>query len=259
MLRDFAQITANDEIAPGLFLMRIISPGIASNWIPGQFIHILPPIPDNRPLMLRRPISILSSNNNEVDFIYRTVGEGTSLISHMKVGEIVDVIGPLGMGFLDIPANPGKHILVGGGVGAPPMIALARYLHRKGLDVEFYQGARNTPDLILHKALEKEPYKYFSTTEDGSTGHKGLVTQILPDPSSQIAAAYACGPMGMMKAVLKWRGDNRFPYFVSMENKFGCGVGVCLGCSIPTANGYYIRVCRNGPVFDADLIDWKHL
>ena len=259
MLRENCEITANDNFSEGLFYMRIFFPGVSQKWIPGQFLHILPPVLGNRPPMLRRPVSILSSDGDNVEIVYRVVGEGTRLISNVRVGESLDIIGPLGNGFVDIPESSGKHILIGGGVGAPPMIALARQLHESGKEVEFYQGAKDSSDLILNDDMEKSEFIYFATTEDGSTGHKGMVTDILPAPSGEIAAVYSCGPLPMMKAVLEWRGKSEFKFYVSIENKMGCGVGVCLGCAVPTTNGKYVKVCKSGPVFNADDLDWDKL
>jgi dihydroorotate dehydrogenase electron transfer subunit len=259
MLRENATITMNDSLGANLFRMRIKSNGIASSWIPGQFLHILPPVTD-RPQMLRRPISIYSSTNDEVEFIFRIEGDGTKLISEQKAGDKLDVIGPLGHGFDQIPDSDGVHILVGGGVGAPPMIALADFLFKLGKKVELYQGARNSADLILNEELSKKGFVYRTTTEDGSIGTKGLVTSILPDPDkTRIACAYACGPIGMMKSVLKWRGNAGFPYYVSVENKLGCGIGVCLGCSVPSIDGSYVKTCKDGPVFNADTLDWNRM
>ncbi|MCD6218349.1 dihydroorotate dehydrogenase electron transfer subunit [bacterium] len=259
MLRENAEIISNDNIGAELFSMRVKSSAIARNWRPGQFVHILPPVNTGKPPMLRRPISILASQNDEFEFIYRVAGEGTSLISQMKPSDTLDIIGPLGNGFDNIPDSQGLHILIGGGVGAPPMIALARLLHEKKLDVEFYQGAKDASDLILNNEMENSEFKYHVTTEDGSIGHKGLVIDILPENTKQIAAVYACGPIGMMKAILKWRDNAGFPYFVSIENKMACGIGVCLGCSAPTVDGKYIRTCIDGPVFNADILDWEKI
>ncbi len=259
MHRENAEIISNKNLTAGLFSMRIKSSAIARDWRPGQFVHVLPPVNAGKPPMLRRPISILDSQNDEFEFIYRVAGEGTSLISQMKSGDTLDIIGPLGNGFDKIPDSTGSHILIGGGVGAPPMIALARFLHNNKLDVEFYQGAKDTSDLILNTEMEKSEFKYRVTTEDGSIGHKGLVVDILPDNSEQIVAVYACGPIGMMKAILKWRDNAGFPYFVSIENKMACGIGVCLGCSVPTVDGKYIRTCVDGPVFEADTLDWDKI
>jgi dihydroorotate dehydrogenase electron transfer subunit len=259
MLRENATITLYESLGANLFRMRIKSDGIASSWIPGQFLHILPPVTE-RPPMLRRPISIYSSTTDEVEFIFRVEGDGTKLISECKVGDKLDVIGPLGHGFNQIPDTDGAHILVGGGVGAPPMIALANFLFKLGKKVELYQGARNTGDLILNEELSRKGFVYRIASEDGSIGTKGLITSILPVPSkTQIACAYACGPIGMMKAILNWRGNAGFPYYVSVENKLGCGIGVCLGCSVPSIDGSYVKTCKDGPVFNADMLDWNRM
>ena len=259
MHRDIAEIKSNKNIGIELFSMRVISSTIAQNWIPGQFVHALPTTDSSRPPMLRRPFSILASIEDEFEFIYRVTGEGTSLLSKMQSGEVLDVIGPLGNGFDNIPDSDGKHILIGGGVGAPPMIAHARLLHDRKLDVELYQGAKDSNDLILNNELESSDLKYHVTTEDGSIGHTGLVVDILPDPTDKIAAVYACGPIGMMKAIKTWRGDAKFPYFVSVENKMACGVGVCLGCSVPTIDNKYVLTCKDGPVFNADTLNWDKI
>jgi dihydroorotate dehydrogenase electron transfer subunit len=181
------------------------------------------------------------------------------LLADSTPGGTLDIIGPLGNGFEIEPSKKGRYILIAGGVGIPPILALVRLLISQNLKIEFYYGSRDRDTLIFHDALLSMPIKYYFATDDGSLGHRGFVSEILPDDKSNIACVYACGPLDMLKAILTWCGRESFRYFASIENRMGCGVGVCLGCSIPTADGGYKLTCRDGPVFDADMVSWDKL
>ena len=259
MHREIAEIIVNEPLGDGHYFMRIHAPKISQSWIPGQFINILPPVKAGRPPILRRPISILGSGQDNLEFVYRVRGCGTEILSKLTKGGTLDITGPLGNGFKNIPGGQGKHVLIAGGVGAPPVIALAKHLMSMGLEVDLYQGAQNRNGLIFHENLKTEKLKYICTTEDGSVGRKGLISELLPSNFKGILCVYACGPIGMLKAIFKWRKGASFKYFVSIETKMGCGVGVCLGCSIPTVDGNYVLACKDGPVLDADLVDWNKL
>lgn len=259
MFRELAEIQSNELISKGHYLIRLHAPRISSTWAVGQFVNVLSSCCDGHPPMLRRPFSIYNSDGEVVEFIYRIVGVGTQVLSGLQAGQKLDVIGPLGKGF-ELPKDrDGIYVLVCGGVGAPPIIALARLMLECGFDFEFYFGARDSDSLIFHDYIKNMPFKSFFATEDGSVGYNGFISDILPKERGRIACVYACGPMEMLRAVNVWRERLSLKYYASVESKMGCGVGVCLGCSVPSKNGKYLLACHDGPVFNADVIDWSKI
>jgi len=252
-------LVRHEETKPGHFEARIAAPEIARTALPGQFLHIRCS-PADAPL-LRRPISISRIGRAEgwVEFVYRVVGEGTLLLSRAKPGEELDVMGPLGTPFRADAGTDARHILVGGGVGIPPMLALAEHLWdaREAGRVEVLLGGR-TADLVLceddFRGLGVEPRV---STDDGSLGRAGLVTELLDAALRQGGErrVYACGPVPMLRAVDNVCRAHGVPCQVSFEARMACGVGACLSCVIPTSTGYQ-RVCTEGPVFPSEDVVW---
>lgn len=212
--------------------------------------------------LLGRPISILGEDEarSEVRFLIKAVGEGSRLLHALKPGETVQVIGPLGNHFpLSGWDARSPVILVGGGVGVPPMVYLARRLSENGAGISFCQGARTKEDLLLLDELEEIGVTPHIATDDGSIGHQGLVTELL---SSELeyepGAVFACGPEAMLRAVARLcRG--KAPCFVSLEAAMGCGYGVCLSCVTRVMDGGQVvnrRICKEGPVFEAKELPW---
>jgi len=278
-----AEVVERIDLAPahpGHFQIVLEAPWVAERAQPGQFIHVLP---QSAELMLRRPFSIMAVNQSEgsVTIVFRVIGEGTSILSRESAGRILDIIGPLGNGF---PVNPDRPaLLVGGGIGIPPLVFLAEKLIKSGLDVNpdgeksvrVFLGWRDLTLVCLDKfrALGLRPViaigdrfhafvRQLMTPafEDGSEGVPGMVTDALNAGHSfrKRTVVYACGPIPMLAAVAKWSKDRDFECWVSMENKLGCGIGACLGCSIPIrdseGNVHYERVCCDGPAFDASRV-----
>jgi dihydroorotate dehydrogenase electron transfer subunit len=263
-----AEVVERIDLAPahpGHFRIVLEAPWVAERAQPGQFIHVLP---QSAELMLRRPFSIMAVNRSEgsVTIVFRVIGEGTSILSRESAGRILDIIGPLGNGFpmrTDRPA-----VLVGGGVGIPPLVFLAESLIGGGLSsrpedeksIRVFLGARDLPTLVCLDDFRKIGIRPAIATEDGSEGVPGTVTDALNAGHSfrKKTVVYACGPIPMLAAVAKWSKDRDFECWVSMENKLGCGIGACLGCSIPIrdseGNVHYERVCCDGPAFDASHV-----
>ena len=238
---------------PGHFRMTLDSPWLAENSRPGQFVHILPPDTND---MLRRPFSIESVDvsKKHVTIFYRVVGEGTKLLSGAAPDDMLDIIGPLGNGFpieLDRPA-----VLVGGGVGIPPLVFLASKLKNPLV----FLGAKNSGELVCVEEFGAIGITPILATEDGSAGFKGFVTGALDDyrEFDKDSIVYACGPVPMLAEVAQWSKSRDYRCWVSLENKLGCGIGACLGCSIPirddSGDVHYERVCYDGPVFDASIV-----
>jgi len=219
------------------------SPEIARQAKPGQFVMIY--LNDSERL-LPRPISICDADktNCTVTLIYAVVGTGTKIISNWPAGKDVQIMGPLGNGF-DL-ANIKSATLVGGGLGAPPMVFLQKELARMSIQARVCLGFRQKNAIADYFT---NPY---IATDDGSQGHMGTVLDILPDLKSPI---YACGPRPMLKALAQHAATRGIPCFVSMEAHMACGVGACKGCVVKTTNSYWL-CCSWGPVFDAKDIDW---
>ena len=263
-LRLFAEVVERHDLAPehpSHIQLSLAAPSIAERARPGQFVHVLPP---SVKLILRRPFSLLSTDpaRGLIAILFRVVGEGTRLLAASGAGDSLDIIGPLGNGFPIGRAGPA--LIVGGGVGIPPLVFLTEsLLLQRGspADVRVHLGAKDRAALICtdeFRALGIEP---ILATEDGSAGLQGLVTDALPGPKESMppkTVIYACGPIGMLKAVARWASDRALTCYVSLENKLACGIGACLGCSIPVRSDdrsiRYERVCCDGPVFEAGRV-----
>lgn len=240
------------------------APEIASQARAGQFVHLRVNRRSSDPL-LRRPISILLADPQagEVRLLVRKVGRGTELLAEMAEGAAVDLLGPLGNGF-DLP-QPGRDILlVAGGVGVAPLIYLADVLQQAhdNFRVRGLFGGASQQHLPLWTEFAGRCEEFYVSTEDGSAGEQGLVTDLL---TTQLArgdaqAVYTCGPRPMMAAVARQCAEAGLPCYASLEQWMGCGVGACLGCVVPgTGDREFVRVCKDGPVFKADEIAWEKL
>ena len=238
------------EIAPGIFDLVVLFPQAAQIARPGQFAQFLVP-----GKTLRRPISIcgIDREAGTLRFVFQVRGEGTRELSRILPEETVNLLAPLGKGF-----EPGgtfhRAVLVGGGIGVPPLLAAAEQL---GESAVLAAGFRSADGVILVKDFEALGCRTLVATDDGSAGHHGPVTELLRD--LPFDAAFACGPKPMLRAVAGIARERGVPCWVSMEERMACGIGACLGCAIKLRgeNGaYYGHVCKDGPVFDAGQIVW---
>ena len=267
-LHELCRLTAAQSVAPGYILATLEAQAIGPVARPGQFVHVLT---DPAGELLRRPFSIQDARQRpvgvwEIELLYSVIGEGTRLFSERAVGGLIDCLGPQGHQW-PVEARPGERVaLVGGGVGVPPLVFLAKEMQTRGIQVDFYQGARRAELLLMTDRIREFGATQHLATDDGSQGHKGFVTQLLPPiGDAPYAAIYACGPLPMLQALGRWAGcltpgDNpRIPVYLSFENKMGCAVGACLGCVIPMRSGSYDRVCTEGPIFRAEAVDFQKL
>ena len=220
---------------------------------PGQFAELR--IDQTPTVVLRRPISVhsFSAEKNEIGFLVQIVGDGTKWLGSLKAGDKVNTLLPLGNGFTMPTTSGGRYLLVGGGVGSAPLYYLAEQLKKNGNDFVILIGARAAKDLYrrdAYEALGRVEY----TTEDGSLGEKGYVTNhsVLAEKFDGI---FTCGPKPMMLAVAKYARENNIPCEVSLENKMACGLGACLCCVEDTKEGHRC-VCTDGPVFSIDELKW---
>lgn len=211
---------------------------------PGQFVNI-----KIDGLFLRRPISVCDRTDNELTIIYKVVGKGTDEMSRMQEGTVLDVLIGLGNGY-DLTVSGKKPLLLGGGVGVPPMYMLAKKLIEQGKSVSVILGFNTTSEVFYENEFKALGCDVTVTTADGSYGKKGFVTDALPDNYSYF---YCCGPEAMLKAVFKaTKTSGQF----SFEERMGCGFGACMGCSCKTVTGYK-RICKDGPVLKKEEILWE--
>ena len=230
------EIQSNEQIAKNVYRMQLC--GDTAGILPGQFVNIRV-----QGQFLRRPISVCNIADGILTIIYKVVGVGTEAMSHLPVGTQLDVLTVLGNGY-DLTKAGDAPLLVGGGVGVPPMYMLARQLREAGKKVRVILGFNTKDEVFYEEEFRALGCDVTVTTVDGSHGVKGFVTNALDGKQSYY---YTCGPLPMIKALLQAAGTNGE---VSMEERMGCGFGACMGCTIQTTKGPK-RVCKEGPVFAA--------
>jgi len=252
MLQESVLIEKNEEVGPGLYYLRLKTQDMAEQAHPGQFIHIsLGTIYDP---LLRRPMSILNAQEDSLSVLYQVVGRGTKIMTRFRPGDFIDVLGPLGRGF-DLEDSK-KHLLIGGGVGAAPLVFLAHQLKRKGGEIKFFLGMREE-ELIFIKELLPPGVEFYSSHENSPRGEAKQVTDLLPPHLEQEnkTSLYCCGPEGMYREIAKICAEcGEFSVQVSIDRRMGCGVGTCLGCAVkikkpPREELQIVRACVEGPVF----------
>lgn len=238
------KILANDEIAKDTFKMTLDAALLDTPVEAGTFFNLTVP---NAKYILKRPISIFSVDleNQAISLIYKIMGDGTRVLSKMRAGDLIEVMGPLGQGF-PIQDDSHKILLIGGGVGVPPLYELGCRLKAAGKQVTAVLGFRDR-DSVFCEAEFKELGQTIICTDDGSYGYHGLVTGAVLQHELQFDTVYACGPALMLKAVdLAYRDTKRG--YLSFEERMACGIGACYGCMTQTKAGLK-RVCKDGPVF----------
>jgi len=261
-----ARIASNEKVREYFHRMSLVSPYLAKTAKPGQFVEVRCAKGVNP--LLRRPLGIHRITSDGVDVLYEVVGKGTGLLSQKGQGEELGIIGPLGKGFIIDPAAD-ISILVAGGIGVAPMMALAEELKAKGRQiVHVLIGARKASHVLCEREFRSLGCKVRISTDDGSKGYKGLVTDPLRKllaeskvdtflPDFRRVTIYACGPTGMLRAVSGIAQELGIKCQVSLEERMACGVGICLGCPVKVRpTGEYKMVCKDGPVFDSTEIAW---
>lgn len=226
---------------------------------PGQFYMLS--AGDGRDTYLPRPFSVYRTfSPRRLSFLFRVVGPGTVALAALKARDRLQAMGPLGHGF-PLPEVPGRSLLVGGGVGVPPLWSLARALLQAGSQVTALIGARTKSGLLAQAELLALGAQVLTATDDGSQGHHGPVTDLLDGLEAQ--SLYACGPEPMLRAVQSFASRRPLPStYLALEAAMACGYGVCLGCAVERRTpdpelgpyGAYVRVCREGPVFRWDEV-----
>ena len=236
------KVAENMQIAENVFKMVLEHPELEDQK-PGQFVDI-----KVDGLYLRRPISVCESYPGFVVIIYKVVGKGTDQLSRIRKRETLDVLTGLGNGY-DLSKAGDAPLLLGGGVGVPPLVLLARKLREQGKEVTAVLGFNTEAEIFGENIFRGLGCRTTVTTADGSHGVKGFVTDALPENYSYF---YTCGPEPMLKAV--WKATKTSGQF-SFEERMGCGFGACMGCSFQTVNGSK-RICRDGPVLRKEELPW---
>lgn len=238
------QIIENAKIAPNVFLMDLAG-DTSMLKAPGQFCQIAIP-----GFYLRRPISVCDWDENGMTLIYKAIGQGTDALSRMETGDTLDILNGLGNGY-DPALCDQKPLVIGGGVGVPPLYALTKALLAAGKQPTVILGFNKAEEVFLLDSFEDLGVETVLTTADGSAGLRGFVTDAMPGKENR--CVYACGPLPMLKAVYKKSVCPTGQY--SLEERMACGFGACMGCTIQTKNGPK-RVCRDGPVFRKEELPW---
>lgn len=249
-----AKVLSQKEIAPQIFDC-LIETSLAAQAKPGQFICIYP---KDKSTLLPRPISICEVNEEKTALrvVYRIAGQGTEEFSGYQAGEAIEILGTLGNGFPYERAEGKRVFLMGGGIGIPPILQLAKQLQA---DKQIVAGYRDNK-LFLKEDLEKYG-KLFIATEDGSVGTRGNVMDAIAENALQADMIFACGPMPMLRAIKKYAEEQNIPAYISLEEHMACGVGACLGCVVKTkeidhhSHVHNARICTDGPVFEAKEVD----
>jgi dihydroorotate dehydrogenase electron transfer subunit len=275
-------IIFNRKVAAHYYKMRIRCPAIACKAKPGQFVMVR--VTEAFDPLLRRPLSIHRVCSGQdtaktkkspacIELLYRSVGKGTYILSKKQKGDSIDLTGPLGNGF-SIDNNLQTAVLVAGGIGVAPLLSLAQKLKgSRGTNpvkttLMALLGGKTSADILCRTDLRKLGAKVAVSTEDGSSGTKGLVTDLLTGFFEELSPVnrkglclYGCGPLPMLRALAEFADRQNLPCQVSLETRMACGVGACLGCSVPArSNGgrlpAFQRACKEGPVFDSSIVLW---
>ncbi|HSL34529.1 MAG TPA: dihydroorotate dehydrogenase electron transfer subunit [Candidatus Limnocylindrales bacterium] len=278
-----SELVESREILPGQWLQSFHAPHLASGSRAGQFVHVR--TGDYSGLVLRRPFSINTADpaTGIVTIHFRTIGRGTEWFTRLRPGDAIDMLGPLGRPF-EVDARSQHLLLIAGGLGMAGVRHLADEAIRDGRQVTLLFGAAGARDVYPSSLLPDE-VEYVIATDDGSVGRRGFVTELVPEYEAWADQAFACGPAPMLAALARLavgrrqrlgvaklgrkRGAGRVDPMgspaarrksflqVSMEQNMGCAVGACLGCVVMGVSGQPQRVCREGPVFASDEIDWE--
>jgi dihydroorotate dehydrogenase electron transfer subunit len=252
--------------------MTVVASGIAEQTRPGQFVAVAVS-GDDGSMLLRRAFSIYQVADRgvyggTVEFVFAVAGKGTAWLARRRAHDPIDVVGPLGRPF-KLPAQPARCVLVGGGYGAAPLFMLSDALRKRGCRVDFVLGAANADRLFGALDAKRMAASVAFTTDDGSYGERGRVSDVLPEVIERTRAevVYACGPMAMLAAVQRVAGEAYagagIPAQVAVEESMACGIGVCMTCVLPVVGDdgetRMVRSCIDGPVFAGDRIRWDAL
>jgi dihydroorotate dehydrogenase electron transfer subunit len=283
-----AQIGFNRPLSAAYRHLGVVAPGFPRSFTPGQFVMLRPPfIADPflpRAFSIYRSVPVTDSAASVVEILYKVLGKGTQYLAQMDPGQAVEVLGPLGNTFT-VPETLETAVLVAGGIGVPPIAALALELGKGQRRLEVFLGGKTADDILCVEDFETIGADLHITTEDGSKGTRGLITDLLDSfltsvgdqatrqlgnqegPNRPIAQSpnrlsiFTCGPPGMLAAVARMAEERGLPCQTSVEANMACGFGACMGCAIETRSKgpgpSYKLVCKDGPVFDSRDVVWR--
>ncbi len=242
-------VKENEHLSGKTWLLRLEASQIAQEVRGGHFLML--EVSKTYDPMGRRAFAVGDVRGEELLIFYDVVGRGTKLMTELKPGDRVSSFGPLGKRLFDYEGD--KHLLIGGGVGLAGLSLFGKELRNMGKEVVFVYGARSAQYLSMLDWLREEGFKYILFTDDGSAGRKGFVTEVLKEFGSEWKVS-ACGPKPMLKALKNLSKETGHTLYMSLEERMACGWGVCLGCVVKDPEGYYRRVCYEGPVFKAQEV-----
>ena len=243
-----ATIISNRGVMPDTCLMWLECPGISQEARPGQFVMVR----CGEETVLRRPLSVHQTAGDRFALLFVVIGKGTQWLAARQPGDEIDILGPLGNGFTVHPDSR-NLLLVAGGMGIAPLMLLADGAVAEGRDVTMLYGTANDDRYPVPARVT-----VVAATEDGSVGHRGLVTELIPQYLDATDQVFACGPLPMYKAMAQMPELKNKPVQVSLEMRMGCGMGTCYACTIRTRQGLK-QVCKDGPVFELNDIIWEEI
>lgn len=246
-MQEEMRVVKQTSIARNIYEI-VLEGGITKNMTkPGQFVHMR--VGNSSEFMLRRPISICSVDQQAqtLTCLYRAEGKGTTHLSQLKSGDTVDILAPLGNGF-PVEAAQETALLIGGGIGVPPLYELSKQLNARGIKTIHVLGFQSAEDIFYIKQFEALGTTHVATV-DGTYGTKGFVTDVVNAIPVDYDTFYTCGPIVMIKAIQETLPNT--PGYVSLEERMGCGIGACYACVCETDNeDGYVKICTDGPVFE---------
>lgn len=268
MIQQVAEVLTYKKVGEEFHSLVIVTPEIAEAAKPGQFVNLRPPA--DRAFILRRPYSIYRVSRRAgaartIEVIFDIRGPGSAGLATLRAHDFVDIVGPTGRGFT-IPKKQYACLLVGGGVGATPLFFLADELTAADRRVDILWGAARASRLVNPIEAKRLGATAEFATDDGSVGHEGLVTELMPEMIERCGTevVYACGPHAMLAEVTRIATKQRIPVQVAVEELMGCGIGICMTCVTPIWNKEgtevgYARTCVDGPVFNGARVSWEGL
>lgn len=255
---EIVKVVSQNSLGNGIFDMVLQTENIAKAARSGQFVSVYS---NDASKLLPRPISLcgIDREKGTLRLVYRVTGEGTGTeeFSRLKAGDTVKILGPLGNGFTVVSGK--KAFLIGGGIGVPPMLQLAKEMKASGEDIQVVMGYRNSDTFLLEEF--EEVAETFVATEDGSLGIKGNVIDAIKNEKLNADIIYTCGPTPMLRALKAYAEENNMECYISMEERMACGIGACLACVCKSrekdahTNVNNKRICKEGPVFNAKEVE----
>ncbi len=253
------EIVKFEQLTVDIIRLTVQAPEISGAARPGQFVMIR--VNDGFDPLLRRPLSIhsISADKTCLTLLFKIVGRGTGILSRLEPGEALDIIGPLGRWFDLSSTRP--VCLIGGGMGIAPLYFSAQQLAESGRSVDkdyILLGARNREELQSHaEEFSELGFQVLTATDDGSMGHHGFIPELLDPLLATVEQVFTCGPKPMMNNIVNRCFQAGVACQVSLETLMACGLGACLGCTVTGADGNYLHVCKQGPVFNSREVAWN--